>query len=116
MLSSLLLFAIPIRESRLSINDLSDCCNPCKDLSGSGKKLPWILSWVSENSVRIQFHLGNCGSTDQSSSFYTSQDNLLQTATSRVVYGDNSMCRMECLVGAHKTLISCATMSSKCIK
>jgi hypothetical protein len=40
MLSSMLLFA-----SRLNINDLLDCCSRCKCLSGSGKRLPWILSW-----------------------------------------------------------------------
>jgi hypothetical protein len=33
-----------VSESRLIINDLLDCCNRCKCLSGSGKKLPWILS------------------------------------------------------------------------
>jgi hypothetical protein len=38
-------FATPLRESRLSINDLLDCCNPCKYPSESGKRLLWILSW-----------------------------------------------------------------------
>jgi hypothetical protein len=39
------LFATLASESRLNINDLLDCCSRCKCLSGSGKKLPWILSW-----------------------------------------------------------------------
>jgi hypothetical protein len=38
------------------------------------------------NSVGLRFHLGNCGSTNQGSSFYTDQDNLLHTPTSRDVY------------------------------
>jgi hypothetical protein len=33
------------RESRSSINDLLDCCNPSKYPSESGKRLLWILSW-----------------------------------------------------------------------
>jgi hypothetical protein len=45
----------------------------------------------AENSIGIQFHLGDCGSTDQGSSLYTCQDHLLQTATSRVVYDENSL-------------------------
>jgi hypothetical protein len=38
-------FATPLRESRLSINDLLYCCDPCKYPSESGKRLLWILSW-----------------------------------------------------------------------
>jgi hypothetical protein len=34
-----------ISESKPSINDLLGCCSRCKCLSGSGKRLPWILSW-----------------------------------------------------------------------
>jgi hypothetical protein len=45
MLSSMLLFVIHVRGSKPSINDLLDCCNPCKYLSESGKRLLWILSW-----------------------------------------------------------------------
>jgi hypothetical protein len=44
-LPSMLLFATLVSESRLNINDLLDCCSHCKCLSGSGKRLPWILSW-----------------------------------------------------------------------
>jgi hypothetical protein len=33
------------RESKPSINDLLDCCNPCKYPSESAKRLLWILSW-----------------------------------------------------------------------
>jgi hypothetical protein len=39
-LPSMLRFATLFSESRLNINDLLDCCNRCKCLSGSGKKLP----------------------------------------------------------------------------
>jgi hypothetical protein len=35
-----------VYESRLSTNDLLDYCSCCKCPSGSGKRLPWILSWV----------------------------------------------------------------------
>jgi hypothetical protein len=45
MLPSMLLFAILVSESKLNINDLLDCCSCYKCLSGSGKKLPWILLW-----------------------------------------------------------------------
>jgi hypothetical protein len=38
-------FSTLVSESRLNINDLLDCCNYCKCLSGSGKKSPWILMW-----------------------------------------------------------------------
>jgi hypothetical protein len=43
-LPSILLFATLVSESRLNINNLLDCCSRCEYLSGSGKKLPWILS------------------------------------------------------------------------
>jgi hypothetical protein len=46
---------------------------------------------LAENSVRIQFHLGDCGLTDQGSSLYTCQDHLLWTTTSRVVYVEDSV-------------------------
>jgi hypothetical protein len=35
----MLLFAIVVSESRLNINDLLDCCNHCKCLSGSGEEI-----------------------------------------------------------------------------
>jgi hypothetical protein len=44
----------------------------------------------AENSVRIRFHLGNHGPTDQGGSLY-SQDHLLRAATSRVVYVEDSL-------------------------
>jgi ribonuclease HI len=43
-LPSMLLFVTLVSESRLNINDLLDCCSRCECLSGSGKKLTWILS------------------------------------------------------------------------
>jgi hypothetical protein len=45
----------------------------------------------AKNSVGIQFHLGDYGSTDQGNSLYTCQDFLLQTTTSRVVYVKDSV-------------------------
>jgi hypothetical protein len=44
-LPSRLLFATPLRESKPSINDLLDCCNPCKYPSESRKRFLWISSW-----------------------------------------------------------------------
>jgi hypothetical protein len=32
-------------ELKPSINDLLDCCNPCKYPSESGKRMLWILLW-----------------------------------------------------------------------
>jgi hypothetical protein len=46
---------------------------------------------IAENSVGIQFYLGDCGSMDQGTSLYTCQDHLLWTATSRVVYVEDSV-------------------------
>jgi hypothetical protein len=46
---------------------------------------------VVENSVRIRFHLGNRGLTDQGSALYTCQDHLLRAATSRIVYVEDSL-------------------------
>jgi hypothetical protein len=37
--------ATPVRESRSSIKELLGCCNLCKYVSGSGKRLLWIFSW-----------------------------------------------------------------------
>jgi hypothetical protein len=45
MLQSMLLFATHVREWKPSINDLLYCCNPCKYMSESRKRLRWILSW-----------------------------------------------------------------------
>jgi hypothetical protein len=42
----MLLFATLVSESRLNINDLLDCCNHCKCLSGSGIS-------IAKDSVRI---------------------------------------------------------------
>jgi hypothetical protein len=46
---------------------------------------------LAENLVGKQFHLGDCGSTDQGSSLYTCEDHLLWTAASRVVYVEDSL-------------------------
>jgi hypothetical protein len=46
---------------------------------------------IAESSVRIRFHLGNCGSTDQGGSLYTCQEHLVWTTTSRVVYVRDSL-------------------------
>jgi hypothetical protein len=45
ILLSMFLFVTHVRESKPSINDMLDCCNPCKYPSGSGKRLLRILSW-----------------------------------------------------------------------
>jgi hypothetical protein len=45
MLLSMLLFTTHVRELKPSINDMLDCCNPCKYPSGSGKRLLRILPW-----------------------------------------------------------------------
>jgi hypothetical protein len=45
ILLSMLLFVTHVRESKPSINDMLDCCNPCKYLSRSGKRLLRILPW-----------------------------------------------------------------------
>jgi hypothetical protein len=42
MLSSILSFVTPIKESSLSINEPLGCCNPREYLSGTGKGLLWI--------------------------------------------------------------------------
>jgi hypothetical protein len=44
-LPSKLLFVTPLRESKPSIKDMLDCCNPFKYPSGSGKRLLWSLPW-----------------------------------------------------------------------
>jgi hypothetical protein len=41
-------FATLVSESRLSTNDLLDYCSRCKCPSRTGKRLPWILSWVCQ--------------------------------------------------------------------
>jgi hypothetical protein len=46
---------------------------------------------IAEDSVRIRFHLGNWGSTDQGGSLYTCQDHLLRAATNRGVYVEDSL-------------------------
>jgi hypothetical protein len=78
-----LLIATPVRESRSSINDLPD-------------RYGFYCGFV-EDSGGIRFHLGNYGSTDQGSSFYTCQDDLLWTVTSRVVYVKDSLSGRGCM-------------------
>jgi transposase InsO family protein len=56
---------------------------------------------TAENSVRIQFHLYNCGLTDHGGSLYTCQDHLLRTASSRVY-----MMRIVCRHGVPKKIVS----------
>jgi hypothetical protein len=46
---------------------------------------------IAEDSVRVRFHLGNCGSTDQGGSLYTCQDHLLWATASRVLYVKHSL-------------------------
>jgi hypothetical protein len=56
-----------------------------------GRNCHGFYRGIAENSVRIRFHLGNCGLTDQGESLDTGQDHLLWTATSRVVYVEDSL-------------------------
>jgi hypothetical protein len=46
---------------------------------------------IAKDSVRIRFHLGNCGPTDQGGSLYTYRDHLLRAATSRIVCVQDSL-------------------------
>jgi hypothetical protein len=101
MLPSMLPFVIPVRESKLSINDLLDCCSHCKFLSGSGKNCHGFYHGFAKNSVGIQFHLGDRGSTDQGSSIYTYEDNLLRTIIGIIVYVEDSF-----LHGVPKKIVS----------
>jgi hypothetical protein len=41
-------FATLVNKSKPTINDLLDYCSSWKCLSGSGKRLPWILLWVCQ--------------------------------------------------------------------
>jgi hypothetical protein len=87
----MLLFATLVSESRLNINNLRDSYSRCKCLIESGKNCHGFYCGIVEDSVGIQFHLGNCGMTEQGDSLYTYQDHLLGTATSRVIYVKNSL-------------------------
>jgi transposase InsO family protein len=46
---------------------------------------------TAKDSVRLRFHLGNCGPTNQGGSLYTCQDHLLRAATSIIVYVKDSL-------------------------
>jgi hypothetical protein len=86
MLLSMLLFVTHVRELKPSINDLLGCCNFCKHPSKSGKRLLRISSWDCLGLSLDMIPLGNCGPIDQGSSLQAYQDDLYQTATSKVVY------------------------------
>jgi hypothetical protein len=51
----------------------------------------WKWEEIAKDSVRIRFHLGNFGPTDQGGSLYTYEDHLHRAATSRVVYVEDSL-------------------------
>jgi hypothetical protein len=57
-LPSMLPFATLVSESKSSINDMLDCYSHCKCPSGSGKRLPWILSWASQELSRAMIPFG----------------------------------------------------------
>jgi hypothetical protein len=57
-LLSMLPFTTLVSESKPSINDLLDYCIRCKCPSGSGKRLPWILSCVSQELSRAMIPFG----------------------------------------------------------
>jgi hypothetical protein len=56
-----------------------------------GRNCHGFYHGIAKDSVGIRFHLDNCGWTDQGGSLYTFQDHLLWTATSRVVYIEDSL-------------------------
>jgi hypothetical protein len=85
-LREMLLFVTHVRELKPSINDPLGCCNFCKHPSKSGKRLLQISSWDCQGLSLDMILLGNCGPIDQGSSLQACQDDLYQTATSRVVY------------------------------
>jgi hypothetical protein len=51
-------FVTLVSESKPSINDLLDYCSRCKCPSGSGKRLPWTLSWVCQELSRAMIPFG----------------------------------------------------------
>jgi hypothetical protein len=55
---SMLPFVTLVSESKSSINDLLDYCSHCKGSSGSGKRLPWTLSWVCQELSRAMIPFG----------------------------------------------------------
>jgi hypothetical protein len=58
MLLSMLLFMTLVSELRPKINDLLDCYSRCKCMSGSAKKLPWIISCVCQELNRDTIPFG----------------------------------------------------------
>jgi hypothetical protein len=56
-----------------------------------GRDCHGFYSGFAKNLVRLRFHLGDHGLIDQGSLIYTCQDHLLWTATSRVVYVEDSL-------------------------
>jgi hypothetical protein len=57
-LLSMLPFMTLVSESKPSINDLRDYYSCCKCPSGSGKRFPWILSWVCQELSRAIIPFG----------------------------------------------------------
>jgi hypothetical protein len=51
-------FVTLVSESKLSINDLLDYCSRRKCPSGSGKRLPWTLSWVCQELSQTMIPFG----------------------------------------------------------
>jgi hypothetical protein len=51
-------FVTLVSESKLSINDLLDYCSHCRCSSGSGKGLPWTLSWVCQELSQAMIPFG----------------------------------------------------------
>jgi hypothetical protein len=58
MLLSMLPFMTLVSESKPSINDLLDYCSRCNCPSGSGKRLPWTLSWVCQELSQAMIRFG----------------------------------------------------------
>jgi hypothetical protein len=57
----------------------------------AGRNCHGFYRRIAKDSIKTQFHLGNCGSTDQGGSLYTCQDHLLRATTSRAIYVKDSL-------------------------
>jgi hypothetical protein len=88
----MLLFVTLLRESKPSINDMLDCCNPYKYPSGSGKRLLWSLPWnclglslENDSLWVIVDQLAKVGQSVPINTTYT-RPQLAELYNSRIVY------------------------------
>jgi hypothetical protein len=81
---------LPASQSRASITCMISIAVASARVE-VGRDCHWLYHGFAKNSVGLWFHLCDHGSIDQGSSLYTCQDHLLWTATSRVVYVEDSL-------------------------